>query len=167
MKTLAIVLALFIAVSSLQAQKSSVPVLLPISENGFDALRAKSKGKILLLSFWATWCLPCIKEFPDLLKLQKNYADKVDVVFVSIDDDAKAKQKVNAFLKKHKVTTQSYIKDANDDEHFINAVNPKWSGAVPATFVYDASGNLVTMKVEEGTYGEFEAILKPILSANQ
>jgi thiol-disulfide isomerase/thioredoxin len=151
---------------SVQAQKASAsaPVLLSIDENGFDALRAQSKGRVLLLNFWATWCKPCVEEFPDLVELQQAYAGKgLDVVFISIDDDARARQKVTAFLRKMNVVTPSYIKETHDDEKFINAVSPRWSGALPATFVYDRRGNLASMNVEELTKRELENIILPLL----
>ena len=162
-----IVFVLFIVachVGQAQDQKSSAPVLYSIDEKGFDALRAESKGRVLVLNFWATWCKPCIEEFPELLKLQRTYRSQgLDVIFVSIDDDAKVKQKVVAFLTKMKVTGRTYIKHTDDDEQFINAVHPKWSGAVPATLVYDANGRFVEMNVEQLNFFELEKIVKPLL----
>lgn len=165
MKVLTIILSLLFVTQSLQAQKSSAPVLLSLDEKGFDAVRAKSKGKVVVLNLWATWCKPCVEEFPDLVNLQKTYADKgLDVIFISIDDDdAKTKQKVIAFLKKMNVTTASYIKKGGDDEKFINAVSPKWSGAVPTTLVYNRRGELVAMKSEELSVAELESVVKPLL----
>lgn len=160
----AVLLAGLLAAGVLQAQTRSAPVLLPLDEHGFDALRAKSKGKVLVLNFWATWCKPCIEEFPGLVKLQETYGrERLDVVFVSVDDDAKAKQKVTAFLRRMNVTSASYIKETGDDEKFINAMHPSWSGAVPATFIYDPEGTLAAMKVEELSMHELERIVRPLL----
>ncbi|MEK7249922.1 MAG: TlpA disulfide reductase family protein [Bacteroidota bacterium] len=164
MRTVVVVLSLFLAFQCAQAQKSSAPVLLSIDEKGFDALRAESKGKVLVLNVWATWCKPCVEEFADLVKLEKAYSKEgLDVVFVAIDDDARAKQKVMAFLRKMSAASPSYIKETDNDEVFINALNPQWSGVLPATFIYNRKGELVKMKVEESTFLEFEQLIKPLL----
>ncbi|MBI5472439.1 MAG: TlpA family protein disulfide reductase [Ignavibacteriae bacterium] len=159
-------LTVFAALVVLQAQgqTSAAPVLHPIDEKGLAELKAKSKGSVLVLNFWATWCKPCVEEFPELLKLRQTYAARgVQLVFVSIDDDARARQKVLAFLKKMKVSFPSYLKSSSDDERFINAVDPAWSGALPATFVFDKSGRLVETIVEETTFKELEKRVKPLL----
>ncbi len=159
--------ALLLAILNLaqaRGQTSTAPVLHSIDEKGLTGLRAKSKGKVLVLNFWATWCTPCVKEFPELLKLQRTYAAKgLQLVFVSIDDDAKARQKVIAFLKNVKISFPSYLKKSSDDERFINAVDTSWSGAIPATFVYDRNGKLVERKIEESTFEELEKSVKPLL----
>ncbi len=164
MKTVLVVIGFILLSSLAQAQKSAAPVLVSIDAKGLEAVRAKSRDRILVLNFWATWCKPCVEEFPELLKLRRTYHTKgLDVVFVSIDDDAKAKQKVTAFLAKMNVDGRSYIKQPGDDENFINAVNPKWSGALPATLVYDQYGRLVQMVVEQLNYFELEKIVTPLL----
>jgi thiol-disulfide isomerase/thioredoxin len=120
---------------------------------------------VLVLNFWATWCKPCIEEFPHLVKLQQQYASRgLNVVFISVDDDdARTTQRVRAFLKKMNVTGRSYIKKSGNDEAFINAVHPRWSGAVPSTFVYNTDGTLVAMKVEELSLAELDEIVVPLL----
>lgn len=61
------------------------------------------KGKIVVVNFWATWCVPCVKEMPLLQKLQKRHGDRLTVVAVSIDEPA-ARPKVEKFVAKHKLT---------------------------------------------------------------
>ncbi len=163
-KTVFIIFAFIISLSSTQAQKSSEPVVVPVGEKGLDTLRARSLGNVLVVNLWATWCVPCIQEFPELLKLRREYGSRgLDVVFISIDDDLKAKQKVLAFLKKMKASGTFYIKQTEDDELFINAINPKWSGGLPTTLVYDSSGRLAEMVVEQMNFFELEKIVQPLL----
>ncbi len=142
------------------------PVVLPAVGKTIDSLRASAKGRVLVLNFWATWCKPCLEEFPHLVKLQQTYASRgLDVVFVSVDDDdARTTQRVRAFLRRMNVATRSYLKRSGDDEAFINAVHPRWSGAVPATFVYNKQGELAAMKVEELSYSEIEKIVRPLIA---
>jgi thiol-disulfide isomerase/thioredoxin len=152
------------AAQSTGGQRS--PVLLSIDEAGIDALRQQAQGRVLVLNLWATWCKPCVDEFPHLVKLQERYRSRgLDIVFISVDDDdARTAQRVRAFLKTMNVQSPSYLKKSGNDEAFINAVHPEWSGAVPATFVYTKRGELAAMKVEALSYEELETIILPLLA---
>lgn len=162
MKTLALLSLVLLPVP--QAQETSAPVLLPVNAKNFSSVIEKSKGRALVINLWASWCKPCVEEFPELQKLQRAYrSKKLDVIFISIDDDAKARQNVMAFLKNMKVSGRSYLKEPGDDEAFINAVNPKWSGSLPTTLIYDPSGRLVQMIGEQTSYFELEKLVLPIL----
>ena len=167
MKTVVCMLAFVLTLQFGQAQgeQSPAPVLLSVDAGSLNVVRAESKGRVLVLNLWATWCKPCVEEFPEFMKLQREFRNKgLDVIFVSIDeDDAKTKQKVTAFLKRMKVSGRSYIKKAGDDENFINAVNPKWSGALPVTLIYDQHGRFVEMESGSLNLFELEKIVKPLL----
>lgn len=145
--------------------KGAAPPLISLDAKGIDALRAKHKGDVLVINFWATWCKPCVQEFPELVKLQQTYANNnVEVMFISIDDDdAKTKRKVVSFLKKMNITTSSYLKRRGNDEAFINAVHPNWSGALPTTLVYKRNGELAAMKSEELNFDELQRLIVPLL----
>mgnify|MGYP001770768615 FL=1 len=141
------------------------PVLLPVDEHSFAQIRTAAKGKVLVLNFWATWCKPCLEEFPHLVKLQKHYeAQGLDVMFISVDDDdAKTTRRVRSVLATMGVEKPSYLKKSRNDEGFINAVHPSWSGAVPTTFVYDRNGKLIAMRSEEMGFDDLEKIVVPLL----
>ncbi len=67
--------------------------------NGNKTLINSSNEKVILINFWATWCAPCIKEIPDLLKLKELFKDEIDIYFMSVDQNVK--KTVPKFLKKH------------------------------------------------------------------
>ena len=104
---------------------------------------AKHKGeKAVLVNYWATWCAPCVEEFPMIVELSKEYADEAVVLFVSTDwlDE---KKRTMEFLKKQGVKGLSFIKNQKDNE-FIDGIHKDWSGALPFTIVYGMnSGNVV------------------------
>jgi len=78
---------------------------------------------------------------PDLLRLRRIYADRgLRLILVSGDFASDAEQAA-AFLRELGVDFPSYRKQG-DDMEFINALDPKWSGALPASFIYDAHGQL-------------------------
>ena len=66
------------------------------------------KKKLILINFWATWCPPCIKEIPDLIKLGKKFENEIEVIFVSVD--ANPTKVIPNFLKKNNLEDfQTYI----------------------------------------------------------
>jgi thiol-disulfide isomerase/thioredoxin len=143
--------------------KKQLAQLLPITEEEVPGLLASLKGNVVLVNFWATWCGPCVKEFPNLVRLQKLYKEKgVAVVFISVDEPEDAETTVRPFLKKENVTFTSYIKNG-DDESFIDAFGKGWRGAIPTTFVYDRAGKQVAALTGERDYKMFERVIEPHL----
>src|SRR5262245_19712831 len=128
-------------VSVQPATNANVEVL---NLNGLKDLISKPKEKPLLVNFWATFCDPCRDEFPDLVKIDNEFRPKsLDFVTVSLDDLSDMKTKVPEFLAQMKATMPAYILNASDPEPAINAVDPKWQGDLPATFLYNAKGEIV------------------------
>ena len=138
-------------------QEVSVQTVDPINEAGLRKLMRERNGKILFLNIWATWCVPCVAEFPDLVKLSQAYdAKKVEVVGISVDFPDEVNSKIIPFLKKQKVPFKNYVADFKDPQDFINAVNRTWSGGVPATFIYDSGGKERFSLIGKGTFEQFK-----------
>jgi thiol-disulfide isomerase/thioredoxin len=116
----------------------------PINTDGLKVLIAKPKDKPLLINFWATWCDPCRDEFPELVKIDKEYRpNSLDFVTVSLDEVTDINTSVPAFLSTMKATMPAYLLDVKDPEPAINAVDPRWQGDLPATFLYNAKGEII------------------------
>ena len=116
----------------------------PIDTAGLKDLISKAKDKPLLVNFWATYCDPCRDEFPDLVKVDRDFRPKsLDFVTVSLDDMSDIKTTVPQFLAQMKATMPAYLLNVTDPEPAINAVDPKWQGDLPATFLYNAKGEIV------------------------
>jgi thiol-disulfide isomerase/thioredoxin len=116
------------------------------------------KGKVLLINFWATWCKPCVKEFPELVKLYNDYKDKgFELVFISADVPDEVDSKVLPFLKKQNVDFISYYIKFDKPEELINYIDKNWEGAIPSTYVYDKEGKLTADILGSRSYEEFEA----------
>ena len=110
----------------------------PITIDGVKRLIQDRKGKVLFLNLWATWCAPCVQEFPDIATLRTLYSDSiVDIVGISVDYPDERESKVLPFLDSLRITFTVYIADVHRQDDLINAIEPAWSGAVPATFIYD------------------------------
>ena len=157
----AVLLGLAAAPASAQ-QEGRVTVERVTHEDVFDAIAARG-ARVTVVNFWATWCVPCIEEFPYFTRLGEAYADRgVEVMFVSADfpDEGAA---VVDFLAEQGVTGTSFLKDETTTP-FVNAFHQDWSGALPATFIYDAEGDLATFWEGKTTYDDLEREVTAVLN---
>jgi len=131
---------------------------------GLAAAIAKEKGRVVLVNFWATWCVPCREEFPDLVKLEKTYrARGLSVLGVSTDL-AKDMPAVEKFLASAKPEFANYRKKSGgDDQVFIEAVDPKWGGELPFSVVYGPDGKKAKVLSGKQSYQSFEKAVAGLL----
>lgn len=126
----------------------------------FEPLLHKGNDTTYVVNFWATWCKPCVKEIPDFMKLAREMKDeKVRFVFVSLDFPGQVDARVNPFIREHGMMEEKVILlNDPDSNSWIEKVNPGWSGAIPATVIYNADSR----RFVEGslTYEELKNILK-------
>jgi thiol-disulfide isomerase/thioredoxin len=139
------------------------PVLLePIDEAGVRAQAANAGGKKLrLINVWATWCGPCVVEFPDLVSIHRIYRGReFEVVTVNADDPGK-KDKALEFLKEQQASTRNHAFDKGDPYALIEALDAKWQGGLPHTIVvapggeviYRSEGAFETLKLRKAIVG--------------
>lgn len=134
------------------------------STDEYKALLDNSKGKVILVNFWATWCPPCVKEFPELVKLYNDYKDKEFVLmFISLDDKSEYDSKLLPFLKKQGVDFTSYFGNFSNPETIMNYVDKSWQGEIPYTGIYDKDGKLVKSLLGNKTYEQFESEIKQVM----
>ena len=123
-----------------QAQNIEIEIK-KLNESGLDQLIAQRNGKFLFLNVWATWCVPCREEFPDLVKLAYVYKNTdVEIVGLSVDYPDEIESKIIPFLRQNKVNFQNYVQNFESQENLISKLNKNWGGAIPATFVFDTMG---------------------------
>ncbi len=91
-----------------------------------------TKGKVVVVNFWATWCPPCVAEMPDLQRLYDAYGDKVVFAFVASDE----LEKVKAFLEKKRYNLPVYF---NQTTAPIELEHP----TIPTTYIIDRAGKIV------------------------
>lgn len=123
----------------------------PISSEQF-------KGKVVLLNFWATWCPPCRREIPGLIKLQQAYADR-GLVVVGVSFDYKSPKKVAPFMKKYGINYPVAMGDNTIAENYGGGS----SLALPTTFIIDRDGRMVASHRGYASYEEFASALAPYL----
>ncbi len=136
-----------------------------IDQQGYQGILAKYRGKPLLVNFWATWCEPCRDEYPMLNELAKSYAPQgLQVVGISLDDDGELIL-VRRFLARNQPVFPNFRKRPGKEEQFINAIYPKWTGAIPASFFYARDGRLIGQLIGEGTRENYESAIRTLLSS--
>jgi thiol-disulfide isomerase/thioredoxin len=118
-----------------------MPTVTPVNPAELRQRIDHSSAPLTLVHVWATWCGPCVEEFPALVQLQQEYKDKgVNIMLVSADSPEEAGA-VQAFMVEHNQTGGTLI-STELSQAFIETLSPKWAGSLPATFFY-TEGNLV------------------------
>jgi len=145
------------------ALPAQAPVLQALSEKTYAQVVASHKGNVLLVDFWATWCAPCREEMPQLVRLGRDYRAKgLRLVTVSCDEP-EDRPKAAQFLAREGAPEPAYLKQVEEDEAFINSVDKKWSGALPALFLYDREGRLARSFIGETEISVLEKTLRDLL----
>ncbi|WP_460218143.1 TlpA family protein disulfide reductase [Psychroserpens sp. MEBiC05023] len=125
-------------------------------------LEAKQTDKTYVINFWATWCAPCVKELPYFEQLQSNYSGKdVEVILVSLDFPNQLDTRLKPFLKKHDLKSEVIVLDDVDSNTWIPKVSKDWTGAIPATIIYNS--NKKRFYERSFNYQELESELKQFI----
>ncbi len=132
-----------------------------VDYQGLAPLLAKRNDTTYVVNFWATWCAPCVKELPYFEKLNKEYVDKnVKVVLVSLDFPDKLVKQVIPYVKEN-LKSEVILLDDADANGWIPKIDDSWSGAIPATIIYNK--NKRTFYERSFDYEELEKEVKSIL----
>jgi len=130
-----------------EVQWAKEPVKLDtISAAGLADLVKNNSDKLRLINVWATWCGPCTAEFTDFIRLSRIYVQR-DFEFISISaDDPEHKDKALKFLKNKQSSGTNYLFSEDDKYKLIEAIDPKWQGALPYTLLVEPGGKIVYAK---------------------
>jgi len=120
------------------------PVSVELATAGeLKTLRANPTGKMLLINFWAAWCGPCVKEFPDLQTIFRVYETR-EFTFVTVSANAPDEQpSVTKFLEKQHATSRNLLFASADTHALQAAFDPKWESGVPYTILIAADGKVL------------------------
>jgi thiol-disulfide isomerase/thioredoxin len=114
-----------------------------MDEEGAGELLSNQGDKLRLINIWATWCGPCVIEFPELVNMQRMYGQRnFEVVSVSLDRPA-LRPKVVEFLVAKQAAFPNYLYSPPDRETFFELIDPDWQGNIPYTMVVAPGGEVL------------------------
>lgn len=156
---------LFLPIAAMGAPKPAArPAPQAVDGPGLKKAIRSNKGKVVVLNLWATWCQPCVEEFPSLVKLYDRYRGRGLVVLAAAMDEPTTRGKVQPFLVTQKARFPAYVRKSGDVGAFVSVIDKDWNGAVPTTYVFDRSGKLVGKPLTGAqSYETFAATVEPLL----
>ena len=127
-------LAILLLVQHVSRAQSYEAVLIDL--DGLKVLMDKKDDTTRVFNFWATWCMPCVRELPYLDSFYRTSLRPNEKLYlVSLDDAKKARAKVNGFVKRKNLAGPVWLLDEDNPNEFIDAIDPTWIGSIPATLV--------------------------------
>jgi thiol-disulfide isomerase/thioredoxin len=127
-----------------------------------EALINGNQGKVTIVNFWATWCPPCLKEFPDIIKLYNQYHDRgLEVVAISMNEPEEMED-IAAFIQDHNPPFPVYLA-ATLDETFYSGIGNDWQGLIPLTLIFDTEGKSAHFHLKEVNFAGLEQDISALL----
>lgn len=164
MKKFAVLLPVLLILTLCAKQDSEITVQ-SVNEAQLREIISQRNNRILFLNVWATWCVPCREEFPDIVRLARDYQQKgVDIIGLSADYSDEIDSKIVPFLRQQKVNFPVYVQNFENVDALINSLHSDWSGAIPATFIYDGNGKRRVFIAGQHDYTYFALQLDAVLN---
>jgi thiol-disulfide isomerase/thioredoxin len=151
------------AANAAAAAEPGDPPLIDLA--GYNQLIAGSRGKAVMVNFWATWCEPCRNEFPGIISLSKEYGSQgLVVIGVSLDADSDMNLVRHFLSQSHADFPNFREKPGIDADAFYHGVNPDWHGTLPYTDFYARDGHLARYFVGDHPRDAFVEAIRLILA---
>jgi len=114
-----------------------------ISGSDLKKLVKNDSDKLRLINVWATWCGPCVVEFPELVTIHRMYRGR-DFEFITVSvDSPKTKDRAISFLKKHQASCRNYLYNSKNRYALMEAVDMQSPGGIPYTILVKPGGEII------------------------
>jgi thiol-disulfide isomerase/thioredoxin len=150
----------------LQAQDKSGagPATTMPSPAQFRATLDAYQGKVLIVNVWATWCVPCLREIPDLLTLQAEFsAQGVVLIGVAVDEPSPGALDVERYRKRYFPTFRTYARSGSDLDELTRVLDPAWNEVVPTTYLVGRDGQIKRRIQGKRSLEQFRVALQAVL----
>jgi thiol-disulfide isomerase/thioredoxin len=159
----ALALFLFVLAADIAGARTS-RIAGEVDAKGLSGRISRERGHVVLVNFWATWCVPCREELPDLSRLQRKYASRGFQILGVSTDLASQTPAVEKLLADVKPSFPNYRKKSGgDDGQFIDAVDPSWGGELPFSVLYARDGKKVRVLSGQRTFQQYEQEILKLL----
>ncbi len=128
----------------------------------FQKMIDKTNDTLYVVNFWATWCSPCIEELPYFNQLTEAHGKKLKIFTVSVDYKSKL-ESVRSFLKKRPLLSETLLLDESDPNIYIDRINSEWSGAIPATVLFQNGKRVRFTEKKFENFEELKSFTEPFL----
>ncbi len=110
----------------------------------------RDRGRVAVVHYWATWCGPCLEEFPSLARFHRDeLASARDIDFFAVAVEETAPEETRRYVRAQGARFPVFLAEAPDPNAFVAAVEARWRGALPSTFVYGRDGALAYSYIGE------------------
>jgi len=107
------------------------------SFDAFEPILRYDDDTTYVVNFWATWCKPCVAELPYFDKLAQEFeGKKLKVLLVSLDFADQVDSRLKPFIASRNVKSEVVVLDDPKANYWIPKIDENWSGAIPATYIY-------------------------------
>jgi thiol-disulfide isomerase/thioredoxin len=122
----------------LTVSQSNGQSLKEINGDALESITHQINDTTYVVNFWATWCSPCVKEIGYFEELHRQFTSlNVKVILINLDFPNQIDTRVLPFLKKKEITAEVFLMTDLDYNAWIDRIDPGWSGAIPATLIYN------------------------------
>ncbi len=145
------------------AQKATAPAALANATQLRSRLDAE-RGRVLILNLWGTWCVPCLREIPDLLEVERRLASRgVRLLGLGMDEPSQRATLVEPFRAKHFPGFETLLRNEPDMDTLVSVVDPAWNEILPTTYLIGRDGKVFKKIQGRRSIDEFIALLEPAL----
>jgi thiol-disulfide isomerase/thioredoxin len=138
----------------------------PVDPQQLRQVLAAERGKVVILNLWGTWCAPCLREIPELVRLQRDLAAQgVVLIGVSMDEPSELATLVEPFRLKYFPTFHTYVRNAPDMDSVVSIVDPAWNEILPTTYLIGRDGKVARKIQGVRTYEQFRGDVLAIADA--
>jgi thiol-disulfide isomerase/thioredoxin len=132
------------------------------------ALLEAQRGKVLVVNVWGTWCVPCLREIPDLVQLEQELAPRgLALIGLGMDEPGMLASQVEPFRLKYFPGFHTWLRDEPDMDTLVSVLDPAWNEILPTTYLVGRDGRVARKIQGSKSLDEFRALAEALLTAGR